>query len=232
MKYRFLAINATLALFTCSVQADQLEEILKKLDNPNFAERTKARTLLSDFARKGDRASIEKMLRAYGTTKSPEARISLKHVAMLHLYGKGFLGVQHRGLFFSLEGKDKIGIFLDAVTPDSPAAKAGLRNGDVIYEIGGKAIKAPPNNMPQHSQILVIQEEFSKAIKSYKQGETVEISYARDGNPLKTKATLASYNKYLATIEGGIIVDAYGFTTENYRDFESLSKEMLVKPRN
>src|SRR5919107_235999 len=37
---------------------------------------------------------------------------------------------------------DSIGAYVDAVTPNGPAAKAGIRSGDIITRVGGKTVLA------------------------------------------------------------------------------------------
>src|SRR5215210_3768678 len=37
---------------------------------------------------------------------------------------------------------DSIGAYVDAVTPNGPAAKAGIRSGDVIAKVDGKSVQS------------------------------------------------------------------------------------------
>ena len=37
---------------------------------------------------------------------------------------------------------DKVGAYVTAVTPGGPAAKAGIRSGDIIAKVAGKAVTA------------------------------------------------------------------------------------------
>ena len=63
-----------------------------------------------------------------------------------------------------------------AVISNSPAQKAGLREGDIITKIGDKDVntKSP----------------LSSVVVQFKVGQNVEIKYYRDGKEQTTKVTL------------------------------------------
>ncbi|MFE6292437.1 S1C family serine protease [Streptomyces sp. NPDC057866] len=63
-----------------------------------------------------------------------------------------------------------------SVTPDGPAAKAGLRAGDVITGFGGHPIDSGPSLISE--------------IWTHKPGDSVEITYERDGKEAKTTVVL------------------------------------------
>ena len=62
------------------------------------------------------------------------------------------------------------------VRPGSPAAKAGLRAGDVMVQFAGREIR----NL----------EDFTYMLRTHKPGETVEVTVLRDGKPLAARVTL------------------------------------------
>jgi serine protease Do len=69
----------------------------------------------------------------------------------------------------------KEGVLVTTVEPDSPAAKAGLKAGDVITAVGDTAVSTPS--------------ELTRAIRQA-EGEQVSITYYRDKKSAKTTATL------------------------------------------
>jgi len=63
-----------------------------------------------------------------------------------------------------------------AVINGSPADKAGLKEGDIITKVNGEAVNAD--------------NPVASRMSKYKVGDTVEITYVRDGKEQKTKVTL------------------------------------------
>ena len=71
-----------------------------------------------------------------------------------------------------------------AVVQDGPADKAGLKNGDIITKINDMKIGA-------HGGMMTI-------IGMYKPGDTIDITYLRDGNERTAELTLAEYEDPVA----------------------------------
>ena len=104
-------------------------------------------------------------------------------VSKLVLDGKvvrGFLGVntikvnkQHSQVYTTTEGA-----IITDVQDDSPAHKAKLRRGDLLYAVNGKKLKNP--------------HELQQIITSYRPHEEVVISLERDGKKIKQRVKLAS----------------------------------------
>jgi serine protease DegS len=67
------------------------------------------------------------------------------------------------------------GVMLDSVVPDSPAATAGLKSGDVIVEVNGHATTNP--------------REVTQQIASAGPGGTIELGLLRNGARLELHAT-------------------------------------------
>lgn len=94
--------------------------------------------------------------------------------------GSGWIGIKMQslteGLADSFGGGQRAGALVAAVTPDSPAQKAGLREADVILRFDGKDIKAMPELLP--------------AIRNATVGKTVDIDVLRDGERITLRATV------------------------------------------
>jgi membrane-associated protease RseP (regulator of RpoE activity) len=74
-------------------------------------------------------------------------------------------------------GQSENGVRFSDIQPGSPAAKSGLKPGDVLVEFSGKPIR----NLY----------DFTDALRRSKVGEVVEVTVLRDGKPLKASVTLA-----------------------------------------
>jgi Peptidase family M28/PDZ domain len=73
-------------------------------------------------------------------------------------------------------GENKDGVKFSDVRPGSPAAKAGLKAGDVLTQFGDKVI---------HNLY-----DFTDALRRSKVGDVVEVTVLRDGKPMKVSVTL------------------------------------------
>ena len=59
------------------------------------------------------------------------------------------------------------GVVVYALTPDGPAAQAGLRPGDVLSSVGGE-------------KVATVEQLFG-VLRGYEPGQSVKISYVRGG---------------------------------------------------
>ena len=73
-------------------------------------------------------------------------------------------------------GQVETGVRFSDVKPGSPAAKAGLKGGDVLVQFGDKPIK----NLY----------DFTDALRRSKVGDVVEVTVLRDGKPIKASVKL------------------------------------------
>jgi len=74
-------------------------------------------------------------------------------------------------------GQSENGVRFSDIQPGSPAAKAGLKAGDVLVDFAGKPIR----NLY----------DFTDALRRSKVGEVVNVTVLRDAKPLKASVTLA-----------------------------------------
>jgi serine protease Do len=92
----------------------------------------------------------------------------------------GLLSVdEDRAMLGVTTEKDAKGAEIQTVSKESGAEKAGLKKGDIITNIADQKIEEP--------------DDLSAAVKKYKPGEKVVISYIRDGKELKTTAELGKW---------------------------------------
>jgi putative serine protease PepD len=70
------------------------------------------------------------------------------------------------------------GLFVQAIDPGGPAARAGLRPGDVITEIGGNAVTSNT--------------DLESITQTRRPGEEVTVIYVRDGQTKKTTIRLGA----------------------------------------
>lgn len=68
---------------------------------------------------------------------------------------------------------DEKGVRLQAVTPDGPAAKAGLRSGDIVTRVNDVALDAP--------QAAARIGDAQRALGRLEQGQQVRLGYEREG---------------------------------------------------
>jgi serine protease Do len=68
------------------------------------------------------------------------------------------------------------GVLVLEVEPDSPAARASLRNEDVIVALGGRQVADAT--------------QIAEALKSVRPGQTIEVTFLREGRRGKTTAVL------------------------------------------
>jgi S1-C subfamily serine protease len=98
---------------------------------------------------------------------------------MDRLRHRGFLGVD-----LDEDRQEGGGVTLSGVTPDGPADKAGLREGDVITGINGTSFKASGDGSAADKLV-----EF---MRNTKPGDNLKVAYTRDGKPATTTVTTGS----------------------------------------
>jgi serine protease Do len=95
---------------------------------------------------------------------------------------RGYLGVQIQDVtdpaLASRIGlnEDQHGVLVARVFPNAPAAKAGLKEGDVVLSLGGKKVKDG--------------QELSSTVASLPVGKPVDVALLRDGKPVTVPVTI------------------------------------------
>ncbi len=114
-----------------------------------------------------------------GEPREPDVGRLLALVMNLHRGGR-------LGLTVNLQARetDSIGAYVDAVTPGGPAAKAGIRSGDVITKLDGKSLLEPPRGPRGRDQSLPGLRLIELAAR-LEPGDTVQVEFRR-GTERKT----------------------------------------------
>jgi PDZ domain len=103
----------------------------------------------------------------------------------LLMLGRGFLGVQLTELTPDLRahfGVGDSGVLVGRVEPDSPAAKAGLRVGDILTAVDGESVESGM--------------DATRAIRRKKDGEVTALEVWRDGRVQNLTATIAERDRH------------------------------------
>jgi serine protease Do len=106
-------------------------------------------------------------------------------VAQLRDHGsvqRGWLGVSlqpmDQELATAMRAADAKGALVSAVEPDSPAAKAGLRAGDVITAIDGRAVNSP--------------RDLAAGVADVAPGRTATLAVLRDGSAIEQRVEIGN----------------------------------------
>jgi serine protease Do len=91
------------------------------------------------------------------------------------------------------------GALVADIVSDSPAAKAGVEQGDIILEVNGVAVKSPAS--------------IKNDVMLNSPGTVVELKINRKGKMILVKVTLGSYSK--ATLTASENSQLLGITVEN-----------------
>lgn len=115
--------------------------------------------------------------RTQTTTPAPRARGVVVRTGASSFLGVGVLEVDtERAKALNL--REERGVEVKSVEPESPAAKAGLKEGDVILEYNGQAVEG--------------NEQFVRLIRETPVGRQAKLSIWRNGSPQTLTATIGA----------------------------------------
>jgi S1-C subfamily serine protease len=105
-----------------------------------------------------------------------------------------YLGVSSQTVDSSFSGllPVKSGALVQTVTAGSPAAKAGLKGGDISAQVGGTPVALGGDIITQvDGRDVKTADELSAIVGRHKAGDKVKVGFVRDGRTRTTEVTLA-----------------------------------------
>lgn len=102
---------------------------------------------------------------------------------------------------FEARESDRYGAYVTAVTPGGPAAKAGLRAGDIITKIGKQSLTAP-DSIRREAGSSVPAFRLLQIVSRLEAGKSVEFEYRRGNDTRKTSLLPADDDGFAYYVEG------------------------------
>ena len=106
------------------------------------------------------------------------------------------------GIKVSLQAQDSdsIGAYVDAVSPGGPAARAGIRSGDIIVRLGGRSVLTPPD-VPDLRGRSLPGLRLVELAAGLGPNDTVAVEYRR-GNTRQTTSLVTAADPMLMGLKG------------------------------
>ena len=106
------------------------------------------------------------------------------------------------GIKVSLQAQDSdsIGAYVDAVSPGGPAARAGIRSGDIIVRLGGRSVLTPPD-VPDLRGRSLPGLRLVELAAGLGPNDTVAVEYRR-GNARQTTSLVTAADPMLVGLSG------------------------------
>jgi serine protease Do len=110
--------------------------------------------------------------------EKPQERKDIRRIEMFHGGGGGRLGVRLSEVGSGAKATAERGALVASVEDDSPAEKAGLKDGDVIVRFDGEDVRSAI--------------QLARLVRETPPGRSVAIEVSRDGSAQKVTATIGA----------------------------------------
>ena len=176
-------------LWVCGLVLAEVPIPLADLSHHSAKVREEAQAKVTDWASRHPGLAKEKLLKIYVTSNDPELRRRLiPALEYAYFPQKGYLGVQMTSGNYDREGRllplkeRKPGVIITKVVPDTPAARAGLQEGDLILKVNEKELRAVDGD----ERIDAV----AKEIQRHQPATPVVLTIERDGKELEIRQKL------------------------------------------
>jgi S1-C subfamily serine protease len=99
--------------------------------------------------------------------------------------------------------RDTLGLLISSITPDSPAEKAGLEEGNRITAINGVSLRLIPSDASDPEMAGVLGRRFQRELDKMKPGEAVTLRVFANGQNREVKVTPVRADE-LPSMRGGL----------------------------